>query len=69
MLIAVDSEYDVELGRFVVWFRGGVVVGCVCWRHMTMPDGAWVWWLLTADVNVRTLGGAPCGAPPPGEGL
>jgi hypothetical protein len=40
ILTAVDSEYDMELGRFVVWFRGGVVVGCVCWRHTTMPYGA-----------------------------
>jgi hypothetical protein len=34
-----------------------------------MLDGAWVSWLLTADMNVRTLGGARCGAPPPGRGF
>jgi hypothetical protein len=33
-----------------------------------MLGEAWVWWLLTADVNVRTLGGARCGAPPPERG-
>jgi hypothetical protein len=48
---------------FVVWFQGGVVVGCVCWRHTTMSDGTWGWWMLSADVSVRTLGGARCGAP------
>jgi hypothetical protein len=47
------------------WSRSGLRV---YWRHTTKPDGAWVWWLLTADVNVLTLGGARCGAPPPGRG-
>jgi hypothetical protein len=54
---------------FVVWFRGGVVVGCVCWRHTTKSDGTSVWWMLAADVNVRTLGGARCGAPVPWRGV
>jgi hypothetical protein len=43
-------------------------VGCVCWRHTTMYDGAWVWWMLAADINVRTLAGARGGAPPPWRG-
>jgi hypothetical protein len=37
---------------------GGVVVAFVCWRHTTKSDGTWVYWMLAADVNVRTLGGA-----------
>jgi hypothetical protein len=38
--------------------NNGFVVGYVCWRHMTTPDGAWVWFSFAADNNVRTLGGA-----------
>jgi hypothetical protein len=34
-----------------------------------MLGEAMVWWLLTADVNVRTLGGARCGALPPEKGV
>jgi hypothetical protein len=45
------------------------VVGCVYCRHTTKYDGTWVCWILTADVNVRTLGGARCGAPVPGRGI
>jgi hypothetical protein len=30
-----------------------------------MSDGTWVWWMSAADANVRTLGGARCGAPVP----
>jgi hypothetical protein len=44
-------------------------VGCVCWRHTTKSDGTWVWWMLAADINVRTLGGARCGAPVPWRGI
>jgi hypothetical protein len=50
-----------------ICFRVGFAVGCVYWLHTTMPNGAWVWCLLTADVNVRTLRRARCGAPPPGR--
>jgi hypothetical protein len=48
-----------------VWFR----VGCVCWRHTIRPDGAWVWRMLAADKNVRTLSGARCRAPSMGKGF
>jgi hypothetical protein len=34
-----------------------------------MLDGTWVWWLLAADGDVHMLGGARCGAPPPGRGF
>jgi hypothetical protein len=34
-----------------------------------MPDGTWVWCMLAADGNVRTLGGARCGAPLPRGGF
>jgi hypothetical protein len=59
----------VEVGRFVVVFKGGVVAGYVCWRHTTMHDVAWVWWMLAADVNVRMLGGTRFGAPVPWRGV
>jgi hypothetical protein len=64
MVVEWGSSSGVEFCWVVFCFR----VGCVCWRHTTKPDGAWVWRMLAADVNVRTLGGARCGAPPPGRG-
>jgi hypothetical protein len=63
------TEHETQLGEdtkgFEESFRFGFRVECVCWRHTTRPDGTWVWWRLAADRNVRTLGGARCGAPPP----
>jgi hypothetical protein len=49
--------------------RWACIVGCVCWRHTTTSDGTWVWFLLAADMNVRTLGWARCGAPNPWRGV
>jgi hypothetical protein len=57
--------YGVEVFGSVVGLRAWLVVGSVCWRHTTMYDGTCVCWMLAADVNVRTLGGARCGAPVP----
>jgi hypothetical protein len=62
------TKLSFEVG-LVVWFRGGVVASCLCWLHMTTSDGTWVWWMLAADVNVRTLGEARCGAPVPWKGF
>jgi hypothetical protein len=59
-------EWCSSSGVEYCWVVFGFRVGCVCWRHTTMPDAAWVWRRSAADVNVRTLGGARCGAPPPG---
>jgi hypothetical protein len=68
----ITTEASVEecevVVRLVVWFRVGFVVGCVCWRHTTMSDGNWVWWMFAADVNVRTLSGARDGALAPWRG-
>jgi hypothetical protein len=50
-------------GRFLKDVGGGFVEGCVCWRHTTIFDGTWACCLVAADLNVRTLGWARCGAP------
>jgi hypothetical protein len=58
--------------EFVEWF--GVLLGYIVLSSRlrvlaahNRADGAWVWRMLAADVNVRTLGGAQCGTPPMGR--
>jgi hypothetical protein len=57
-------------GGLVARGNGGFVVRCVCWRHTTMSDG-WDMGLffVAADMNIRTLCIARCGAPFPWWGV
>jgi hypothetical protein len=69
MLTERGSQLGKDTDGFEESFRFGFRVDCVCWRHTTRPDETWVWRRLAADGNVRTLGGARCGAPPARRGF